>query len=346
MIIFDKQSTRLSNLEAEAQREDLWSNPKEAQKILAEISKLRRLVDKGKKVSELLESLKEFAELLEEDESIEKELRAELEKVDKLLEELELQTLFTDEYDSYNAVVTIHAGAGGVDAQDWAEMLLRMYIRWAERNGFELEIIDTSFGEEAGIKSVTFIVKGDFAYGLLKAERGVHRLVRISPFDAAHRRHTSFALVDVVPDIGNDIEIEIKPEDLKIDTFRASGPGGQYVNKTESAVRITHLPTGIVVECQSERSQHQNRETAMRILKAKLFALEREKREKELQAIKGERRDIAWGNQIRSYVLHPYTLVKDHRTGVEVGNIQAVLDGEIDLFISSYLKSTVLKVIG
>lgn len=346
MIIFDKQSTRLSNLEVEAQREDLWSNPKEAQKMLAEISKLKKLIDTSKKISELLESLKEFSELLEEDESIEKELRAELEMVDKLLEELELQTLFTDEYDSYDAVVTIHAGAGGVDAQDWAEMLLRMYTRWAEKNNFELEIVDTSFGEEAGIKSVTFIVKGDFAYGLLKAERGVHRLVRISPFDAAHRRHTSFALVDVVPDIGNDIEIEIKPEDLKIDTFRASGPGGQYVNKTESAVRITHLPTGIVVECQSERSQHQNRETAMRILKAKLFALEREKREKELQAIKGERRDIAWGNQIRSYVLHPYTLVKDHRTGVEVGNIQAVLDGEIDIFISSYLKSTVLKVSG
>jgi len=238
VIIFDKQNIRLSNLEAEAQREDLWSNPKEAQKILAEISKLKKLVDIGKKISGLLESLKEFSELLEEDESIEKELRAELEVVEKLVEELELQTLFTDEYDSYNAVVTIHAGAGGVDAQDWAEMLLRMYTRWAERNNFELEVVDTSFGEEAGIKSVTFIVKGDFAYGLLKAERGVHRLVRISPFDAAHRRHTSFALVDVVPDIGNDVEIEIKPEDLKVDTFRASGPGGQYVNKTESAVRI------------------------------------------------------------------------------------------------------------
>ncbi|MGC8971524.1 MAG: peptide chain release factor 2 [bacterium] len=342
----DKQNIKLYKLEEEAQRGDLWSNPKEAQKILSELSKLKRLVDTGKKISKSLESLKEFSELLEEDESIEEELRLELKKVEKLLEELELQTLFTDEYDSYNAVVTIHAGAGGVDAQDWAEMLLRMYTRWAEKNDFDLEIVDTSFGEEAGIKSVTFIVKGDFAYGLLKAERGVHRLVRISPFDAAHRRHTSFALVDVVPDIGNDVEIEIKPEDLKIDTFRASGPGGQYVNKTESAVRITHLPTGIVVECQSERSQHQNRETAMRILKAKLFALEREKREKELQAIKGERKDIAWGNQIRSYVLHPYTLVKDHRTGVEVGNIQAVLDGEINIFISSYLKSTVLKVSG
>ncbi|MBC7319477.1 peptide chain release factor 2 [bacterium] len=346
MVIFDRQSTRLSNLEEEVQKEDFWNNPQEAQKILSELSKLKKLVEKGRRVSELLESLKEFSDLLGEDETLEEELRLELENAKKLLEELELQTLFTDEYDSYNAVVTIHAGAGGVDAQDWAEMLLRMYTRWAERNGFKLEIVETSFGEEAGIKSVTFIVKGDFAYGLLKAERGVHRLVRISPFDAAHRRHTSFALVDVIPDIGNEVEIEIKPEDLKIDTFRASGPGGQYVNKTESAVRITHIPTGIVVECQSERSQHQNRETAMRILKARLFALEKEKREKELQAIKGERKDIAWGNQIRSYVLHPYTLVKDHRTGVEIGNIQAVLDGDIDIFISSYLKNTVLKING
>lgn len=344
MIIFDRQGIKLSSLEEEVQREDFWSDPREAQRVLSELSKIRKLVEKGRKISEILSSLKEFSELLEEDESIEKELRAELEEAERLLEELELQTLFTDEYDSYNAVVTVHAGAGGVDAQDWAEMLLRMYTRWAERNNFDLEMVDTSFGEEAGIKSATFIVKGDFAYGYLKSERGVHRLVRISPFDAAHRRHTSFALVDVIPDIGNEIEIEIKPEDLKIDTFRASGPGGQYVNKTESAVRITHIPTGIVVECQSERSQHQNRETAMRILKAKLFALEREKKEKELQALKGERKDIAWGNQIRSYVLHPYTLVKDHRTGVEVGNIQGVLDGDIDIFISSYLKSMMLKV--
>ena len=344
MIIFDRQGIKLSSLEEEVQREDFWSDPKEAQRVLSELSKIRKLVEKGRKIAEILSSLKEFSELLEEDESIERELRAEMEEAERLLEELELQTLFTDEYDSYNAVVTIHAGAGGVDAQDWAEMLLRMYMRWAERNNFDLEIVDTSFGEEAGIKSATFIVKGDFAYGFLKSERGVHRLVRISPFDAAHRRHTSFALVDVIPDIGNEIEIEIKPEDLKIDTFRASGPGGQYVNKTESAVRITHIPTGIVVECQSERSQHQNRETAMRILKAKLFALERERKEKELQALKGERKDIAWGNQIRSYVLHPYTLVKDHRTGVEVGNIQAVLDGDIDVFISSYLKGMILKV--
>lgn len=333
-------------MEEETQREDFWNNPQEAQKILSELNKLRKLVERGKKLSGILEVLKEFSELLGGDETLEEELKQELETARKLLEELELQALFTDVYDSYNTVVTIHAGAGGVDAQDWAEMLLRMYTRWAERNGFNLEIVDTSFGEEAGIKSATFIVKGDFAYGLLKTERGVHRLVRISPFDAAHRRHTSFALVDVIPDIGDEVEVDVRPEDLKIDTFRASGPGGQYVNKTESAVRITHIPTGIVVECQSERSQHQNRETAMRILKARLFTLEKEKREKELQTIKGERKDIAWGNQIRSYILHPYTLVKDHRTGIEVGNIQAVLDGGIDVFISSYLKNVVLKING
>lgn len=333
---------KLSQLEGETLREDFWSNPKDAQKILSQVSKLRRFVEKGRTIRELIESIKEFSDLIGEDEKIEEELREEVEKARKLLEELELQTLFIDDYDSYNAVVTIHSGAGGVDAQDWAEMLLRMYTRWAERNRFEVELIDASYGEEAGIKSATIIVKGDFTYGYLKAERGVHRLVRISPFDAAHRRHTSFALVDVIPDIGNEIEIEIRPEDLIIDTFRASGPGGQYVNKTESGVRITHIPTGIVVECQNERSQHQNRETAMRILKAKLFALEREKREREVQMLKGERKDIAWGNQIRSYVLHPYTLVKDHRTGVEVGNVQAVLDGDIDIFISAYLKSMVL----
>jgi len=330
---------KLSILEEEIQKEGLWDNPLEAQRLLSEVSRIRDFVEKGEKVAGIINSLKEFLELIGEDNSLENELRLELDEAKKLLDTLELETLFRDEYDNYNAVVTIHAGAGGTDAQDWAEMLLRMYTRWAEKNKFNIELVDISYGEEAGIKSATFLLKGDFAYGLIKSERGVHRLVRISPFDAAHRRHTSFALVEVVPDIGNEIEIEIRPEDLKIDTFRASGPGGQYVNKTESAVRIVHIPTGIVVECQSERSQLQNRETAMRILKAKLFALEKEKREKEIQNLRGERKDIAWGNQIRSYVLHPYTLVKDHRTGVEVGNVQGVLDGDIDVFIYSYLKN-------
>lgn len=330
---------KLSILEEEIQKEGLWDNPLEAQRLLSEVSRIRDFVEKGEKVAGIINSLKEFLELIGEDNSLENELRLELDEAKKLLDTLELETLFRDEYDNYNAVVTIHAGAGGTDAQDWAEMLLRMYTRWAEKNKFNIELVDISYGEEAGIKSATFLLKGDFAYGLIKSERGVHRLVRISPFDAAHRRHTSFALVEVIPDIGNEIEIEIRPEDLKIDTFRASGPGGQYVNKTESAVRIVHIPTGIVVECQSERSQLQNRETAMRILKAKLFALEKEKREKEIQNLRGERKDIAWGNQIRSYVLHPYTLVKDHRTGVEVGNVQGVLDGDIDVFIYSYLKN-------
>jgi peptide chain release factor 2 len=339
VIIFEKQNAKLSSLEEGLQREDLWNNPLEAQKLLSEVSRIRDFVEKGRKVSEIITYLKEFLDLMGEDSSLERELRLELDEAKKLLDSLELRTLFRDEYDNYNAVVTIHAGAGGTDAQDWAEMLLRMYTRWAEKNKLSIEFVDISNGEEAGIKSATFILKGNFAYGLIKSERGVHRLVRISPFDAAHRRHTSFALVEVVPDIGNEIEVEIRPEDLKIDTFRASGPGGQYVNKTESAVRIVHVPTGIVVECQSERSQLQNRETAMRILKAKLFALEKEKREKEIQNLRGERKDIAWGNQIRSYVLHPYTLVKDHRTGVEVGNVQAVLNGEVDIFIYSYLKN-------
>lgn len=339
MIIFEKQKVKLSILEEEIQKEGLWDNPLEAQRLLSEVSRIRDFVEKGEKVAGIINSLKEFLELIGEDNSLENELRLELDEAKKLLDTLELETLFRDEYDNYNAVVTIHAGAGGTDAQDWAEMLLRMYTRWAEKNKFNIELVDISYGEEAGIKSATFLLKGDFAYGLIKSERGVHRLVRISPFDAAHRRHTSFALVEVIPDIGNEIEIEIRPEDLKIDTFRASGPGGQYVNKTESAVRIVHIPTGIVVECQSERSQLQNRETAMRILKAKLFALEKEKREKEIQNLRGERKDIAWGNQIRSYVLHPYTLVKDHRTGVEVGNVQGVLDGDIDVFIYSYLKN-------
>jgi peptide chain release factor 2 len=339
VIIFEKQKVKLSILEEEIQKEGLWDNPLEAQRLLSEVSRIRDFVEKGEKVAGIINSLKEFLELIGEDNSLENELRLELDEAKKLLDTLELETLFRDEYDNYNAVVTIHAGAGGTDAQDWAEMLLRMYTRWAEKNKFNIELVDISYGEEAGIKSATFLLKGDFAYGLIKSERGVHRLVRISPFDAAHRRHTSFALVEVIPDIGNEIEIEIRPEDLKIDTFRASGPGGQYVNKTESAVRIVHIPTGIVVECQSERSQLQNRETAMRILKAKLFALEKEKREKEIQNLRGERKDIAWGNQIRSYVLHPYTLVKDHRTGVEVGNVQGVLDGDIDVFIYSYLKN-------
>ncbi|RME42685.1 MAG: peptide chain release factor 2, partial [Chloroflexi bacterium] len=240
-----------------------------------------------------------------------------------------------------DAILAIHAGAGGTESQDWAQMLLRMYLRWAQNHGYRTEVIDQTEGEEAGIKSVTVQVSGRYAYGYLKAERGVHRLVRLSPFDASNRRHTSFALVEVMPLIDDDIEIEIDPNDLRIDTFRASGAGGQHVNKTSSAVRIVHEPTGIVVQCQNERSQLQNRETAMRVLRARLLELELEKREEEQARLKGEHVDAGWGNQIRSYVLHPYQMVKDHRTGYETGKAQAVLDGDLDPFILAYLKSQV-----
>lgn len=252
---------------------------------------------------------------------------------------LELTTMLNGEYDRFNAYLTIHPGAGGTESQDWAEMLLRMYVRWAERKGFKVEFLDYQPGDEAGVKSVTLQISGENAYGYLRSEKGVHRLVRISPFDASGRRHTSFSSVDIVPEIDDSIEIEIRPEDLKVDTYRSSGAGGQHVNKTESAIRITHLPTGIVVACQNERSQFQNRDRAMQMLKAKLFERYRQEQEAKIAQIKGEYTEIAWGNQIRSYVFCPYTMVKDHRTEMETGNVQAVMDGELDSFIEAYLKS-------
>jgi peptide chain release factor 2 len=259
-------------------------------------------------------------------------------QVERVLEEQEVARLFSGDYDEGPAILTINSGAGGVDSQDWAEMLSRMYRRWVERRGFELEIIEFTEGEEAGIKSATFTVSGEYAFGILSAERGVHRLVRISPFDAGGRRHTSFASVAVAPLIDDAVEIEVDEKELKIDTYRASGAGGQHVNKTDSAVRITHLPTGIVVQCQNERSQHQNREVAMRVLRARLFELERVKKEEEIAAQSGEKADVGFGSQIRSYVLHPYKMVKDLRTGVETANVDRVLDGDIDAFVYAYLK--------
>ena len=253
------------------------------------------------------------------------------------LERLELETLLGGEHDARNAILSVHAGAGGTEAQDWAEMLLRMYLRWAEARGYEAEVLDLSPGEEAGIKSVTVRVRGPYAYGYLKGEAGTHRLVRISPFDAAHRRHTSFALVEVLPEV-EPVAVQIRPEELRIETFRSGGAGGQNVNKVETAVRMTHLPTGLVVQCQNERSQHANRENALRILAARLYELRRREQEEQLRSLRGEHREAAWGNQIRSYVLQPYTLVKDHRTGYETGNAQAVLDGELDPFIYAYLR--------
>ena len=279
----------------------------------------------------------------EEDHSLEEEIQRELKKLSSRFDQLESQQLFTGDYDSRNAMVALHAGAGGTESQDWANMLLRMYLRWAERHNYKAEVLDVSPGEEAGIKSAILEIKGDYVYGYLKSEHGVHRLVRLSPFDADHARHTSFVLVEVLPEAEGMVDIKMAPEDLRIDTFRSSGPGGQHMQKTSSAVRITHLPTGLVATCQGQRSQHQNKEAALRILYSRLLELNREKKEAERARLKGERIEAGWGNQIRSYVLHPYKMVKDHRTDYEVHNAEAVLDGELDGFITNYLRSQVGK---
>ncbi len=338
---FDVEGLRgeAGELGDEMSRPGFWDDPEEAKAVSARFSRVQGRI-------ELLDGLKasltdsgELLELAEEDRELLSEVQEELRRVERVLGEQEVARLFSGEYDDGNAILTINPGAGGVDSQDWAEMLARMYRRWAERRGFGLEVIEYTEGEEAGIKSATFTVSGEYAFGLLSAERGVHRLVRISPFDAGARRHTSFASVAVAPVVGEAVEVEIDEKDLKVDTYRASGAGGQHVNKTDSAVRITHLPTGIVALCQNERSQHQNREVAMRVLRARLFELEREKREQEIAAQSGEKAEIEWGSQIRSYVLHPYKLVKDHRTGEETANVDRVLDGDLDAFIYAYLKN-------
>ena len=276
----------------------------------------------------------------ESDDSQEAEIARGVKQLQVKFAQLDLEILLSGPYDRHNAIVTLHAGAGGTEAQDWVQMLYRMYVRWAERHGYKVATLDLLPGEEAGVKSVTMSVAGENAYGYAKGEKGVHRLVRISPFDASGRRHTSFASADVIPEVTDDSEVTIDPEELRVDTYRSGGAGGQHVNKTDSAVRITHLPTGIVVQCQSERSQIQNRASAMRILQAKLLELKRKQQEDELSEIRGEQQEIAWGSQIRSYVFHPYSLVKDHRTGVETGNVGAVMDGEIDMFTAAYLQHT------
>jgi peptide chain release factor 2 len=289
---------------------------------------------------------KEITELLdvttlaieENDKSLREEIQRDIEKIASHLNEMETRLILSDDYDDRNAILTVHAGAGGTESQDWAEMLLRMYLRWAERHKYKTEILDTSGGDEAGIKNATVEIKGDHAYGYLKSEHGVHRLVRLSPFDADHARHTSFVLIEVLPEAEEEIDIKINPDDLKIDTFRSSGPGGQHMQKTSSAVRITHLPTSLVVNCQSQRSQHKNKESALKVLYARLLQLERAKRETEKAKLKGERIEAGWGNQIRSYVLHPYRMVKDHRTDYETSDTTAVLDGELDDFITAYLR--------
>lgn len=333
----EEKRKRLEELEQESLKPDFWNDQRRAQQVNRELQRTRKIIEDMEKIKNLFEDLEVGIELAEEDPSIQEHIEEILEEVTKKVREFELELILNGKFDTANAYLSVHPGAGGTESQDWAAMLLRMYMRWAERKGYDVEIVDYQEGEEAGIKSATIYIKGEMAYGYLKHERGVHRLVRISPFDANKRRHTSFASVNVLPEIEDDIEIEIRPEDIRVDTYRASGAGGQYVNKTESAVRITHLPTGIVVTCQTERSQLQNRETAMKMLKARLYQLELEKRRKQIEQIQGELRDISWGNQIRSYVFHPYTMVKDHRTDVETGNVEAVMDGEIDMFIEAEL---------
>jgi peptide chain release factor 2 len=312
---------------------------------MRELRGKKNLVNAWRELAKKAADLQEMIVLAigEEDYSLKEEIRLELKKLSSRFEQLESQQLFTGDYDSRNAMLAFHAGAGGTESQDWANMLLRMYLRWAERHDYEAEVLDVSPGEEAGIKSAIVEIKGDYVYGYLKSEHGVHRLVRLSPFDADHARHTSFVLVEVLPEAEETVDVKINPEDLRIDTFRSSGPGGQHMQKTSSAVRITHLPTGLVTTCQGQRSQHQNKEAALKVLYSRLLELDRKKREDERAKIKGEHIEASWGNQIRSYVLHPYKMVKDHRTDYEVHDAEAVLDGELDGFITDYLRSRVGK---
>jgi peptide chain release factor 2 len=327
----------VAELEGEMQAPGFWDDQQRAARVSSEHASLSRRLEGFHRLETDMDDLEALEEMAAEDESIAAELDEHSASVEARLAELEEARLFSGEYDAGDAVVTVNAGAGGTDSQDWAEMLLRMLMRWAERRGMDVELKEASPGEEAGVKSASFIARGENAYGLFSAEKGVHRLVRISPFDAQSRRHTAFAGVEVAPLVEDAVEVEIDPEDLQIDTYRASGAGGQHVNKTDSAVRITHKPTGIVVQCQNERSQSSNRDTAMKMLRAKLIELEERRRQEELAKEKGEAQDVGWGSQIRSYVLHPYSMVKDHRTNVEAGNTQGVLDGDLDEFVRAEL---------
>jgi len=339
--------SRLEEIEIKTQIEGFWEDHEAAQKLLKEKKFLENKINSYKNLKQDLEDIEILIEMAEESEAsstadennqMADEIKNAYESYKEKAEEVRLKTLLTGEYDSNNAIFTVHAGTGGVDAMDWAEMLLRMYTRWAEKKGYKTKVIDLQDDTEAGIKSATVIVEGENAYGYLKNERGVHRLVRISPFNAQGKRQTSFASLEVMPELDDDINIQIDPEDLRIDTYRSSGAGGQHVNKTDSAIRITHLPTNLVVTCQNERSQHQNKDMAMKILKAKLTELAEQEHKENLKELKGDFSQNTWGSQIRSYVFQPYTMVKDHRTGAEFGNVQAVMDGEIDYFINEKLK--------
>lgn len=335
----DEAEKEAAELEKQSSEEGFWNDVSNSQKVLQRIKQLKSKCTKYEKLESRWDDLLTLCQMAneEDDPDILPELEEEFDSFSKDLENARLDTLLSGEYDNSNAIVSFHAGAGGTEAQDWAQMLYRMYTRWAERHGFKYKLMDYLDGEEAGIKSAVLSIEGENAYGYLKSESGIHRLVRVSPFDASGRRHTSFAAVEVIPEISDDVEIEIRPEDLKVDTYRSSGAGGQHVNKTESAIRITHIPTGVVVACQTERSQHQNREYAMRMLRSKLIEIKERQHLDKIDDIKGEQLKIEWGSQIRSYVFMPYTLVKDHRTGYETGNIAAVMDGDIDGFINAYL---------
>jgi peptide chain release factor 2 len=340
--IFDvaQREARIAELDERATAPDFWNDGEKAQTVFKERSELIAPIAAWRKQLDGLEDAKVFAEMAADgDTDAEAEAKAKLNEVEAALDQMELQRKLGGEHDAGNAIVTLHSGAGGTEAQDWAEMLLRMYLRWVERHGFKAALVDIQPGEGAGIKSATITVEGSYAYGYLHAEAGIHRLVRISPFDSNARRHTSFASIFVYPEIEEDVEVEIDEGDLRVDTYRSSGAGGQHVNKTDSAVRLTHLPTGIVVACQNERSQHKNKAMAMKVLRARLYELEQEKQRERMAELNKTKKDIAWGSQIRSYVLHPYRLVKDHRTGVEVGNADAVLDGDLDQFIEAYLQA-------
>jgi peptide chain release factor 2 len=333
-----EKEEEIARLEKRASAPDFWDNSEPAQAAMRRLSTLREEVDRWSNLEQrAADGLELFAMA---DESLCDELVAETTVLEREIERLEFQLLFSGPHDRDDAILAIHAGAGGTDSQDWAEMLLRMYLRWAEARGYKADLVDKLMGDEAGIKRAIVTIGGAYTYGYLSSERGVHRLVRLSPFDAAHRRHTSFALVEVWPDIGDDVSVSIDPNDLQIETFRASSAGGQHMQKNETAVRITHIPTGVVASCQNERSQTQNREMAMRVLRARLRQLQEEKLQEEIAELKGEHVDAGWGNQIRSYVLHPYQMVKDHRTDYETGNVQAILDGRLDEFMEAYLRFT------